>query len=110
MNLLVTSTVPVAKINLSPICRSTTFLVSIIIMVAHLTTVECVVIVIGMRTILVKDVDAITGGSSSFTFTCICENVITLHYNGGELDRVQCKCGKVYTLESPIVQLVMEEK
>lgn len=36
---------------------------------------------------------------------CRCGREITLRYNSGEMDSVDCHCGVVWTLESPIVEI-----
>lgn len=36
------------------------------------------------------------GEQSSFHIVCECGRMVTLYYNGGELDREACSCGRVY--------------
>ena len=60
-----------------------------------------------MREILRRE--AFQDGSTAEHVTCQkCGKIITLWFNGGELDRQEC-CGMTYRLESPIVYLVVEK-
>ena len=38
---------------------------------------------------------------------CQCGLRVHLYLNGGELDRVKCKCGRIYYMESPLIQTWM---
>ena len=49
-------------------------------------------------------------GFQSGDFTCLrCHRSFYLHYNGGELDQVEC-CGLVYQTEHVQIDLVIREK
>ena len=38
---------------------------------------------------------------------CQCGERVWLHLNGGELDREECKCGRIYYTETPLIQTWM---
>lgn len=40
---------------------------------------------------------------------CPCGKEPYLHFNGGELDRTECNCGRVYLSDAPLIQIWVEE-
>lgn len=45
-----------------------------------------------------------------FYHACECGLPVYMRYNGGELDRTSCNCGRVYELRSPVTEMWMIEK
>lgn len=58
---------------------------------------------------LSKEIDRVEGFTDG-DYTCVCGEELTLYWNGGKLDEVQCKCGKHYHTEYYRVDLVICNK
>lgn len=54
--------------------------------------------------VLFKDVE-----HQDQSFPCACGQAIHLRFNGGELDRQTCPCGRKYYLDAPVLNVTIME-
>ena len=48
-------------------------------------------------------------GQYSYCFECLCGATVVLHFNGGELDQMVCKCGRDYLIRATGYELMVKD-